>query len=293
MKRIAVSILIIILLSGLAACSPEEISGENYEERDLDAFNRIEVTGSVTLQVFQGDAQKVTLAGPHIDVTTTEIVSDTLHIGTTQFLGTVKRTTVEVTVPEILSVINRSWDAYVDIVSYEGNTLSVTHLLAGTTTIHDCTLDSLELIKRGEGVTEINRVTATNATLTVNNHGSLLLVENSFHNLFLLKRESGHVDIASTEVTGTFDLNVNDSGDINAGGSANRLVIKKGGSGMANLTDFPAARVEVTMADSGDVRVTPLDILTGSHSGSGSLIYYGNPEINVQITGTGTIRQIP
>jgi hypothetical protein len=80
------------------------------------------------------------------------------------------------------------------------------------------------------------------------------------------------------------------SGIVRASGTATRLVVDLQGSGQAELKDLLARDVNAVVSGSGVVVVSARERLDGSVSGSGAILYSGNPaDVTKSVTGTGTI----
>ncbi|MEO6901617.1 MAG: DUF2807 domain-containing protein [Bacteroidia bacterium] len=110
-------------------------------------------------------------------------------------------------------------------------------------------------------------------------------------------------DKLTVETNGSGDINLltkateinattNGSGDIMLKGSAQVLTATSSGSGDINATNFEAKKVIAKTSGSGDEKVFVLESLTAAISGSGDIIYKGNPiDRNVNISGSGAVRE--
>jgi Putative auto-transporter adhesin, head GIN domain len=80
------------------------------------------------------------------------------------------------------------------------------------------------------------------------------------------------------------------SGTLTGSGTAKRLDVTVGGSGTVQLAGLVANDVRAVVSGSGTIFVTATASLDGSVSGSGSILYAGNPKsVTRSVTGTGTI----
>jgi hypothetical protein len=80
------------------------------------------------------------------------------------------------------------------------------------------------------------------------------------------------------------------SGVLYASGTATQLDVTLGGSGMAQLSNLVARDARVAVTGSGLIRVTTTAKLNATVSGSGAVIYSGNPsQVTRNITGTGAV----
>lgn len=123
---------------------------------------------------------------------------------------------------------------------------------------------------------------------------------------------SGNIDVAQPlnvsgmrlRVTGSGSINLNElivthveasisgSGDINVNnGQSNTADYRIDGSGTIDLLNVIAKDVHTTTYGSGNTRVHATDDLDVSITGSGDVIYKGNPHVATHITGSGNVRR--
>jgi len=80
------------------------------------------------------------------------------------------------------------------------------------------------------------------------------------------------------------------SGTLTGSGTAGRLDATVGGSGMIQFTGLVAKDVRAVVSGSGSIFVTATESLDGSVSGSGAILYAGNPQtVTKSVTGSGAI----
>jgi hypothetical protein len=80
------------------------------------------------------------------------------------------------------------------------------------------------------------------------------------------------------------------SGTLHASGTAARLDVSLGGSGLAQLSNLIARDAHAVVTGSGLIRVTATTSLNATVSGTGAIIYNGNPpHVTRNITGTGAV----
>ena len=80
------------------------------------------------------------------------------------------------------------------------------------------------------------------------------------------------------------------SGVLYASGTAARLDVTLGGSGLAQLSNLIARDAHAAVTGSGLIRVTATANLNATVSGSGAVIYSGNPsQVTRNVTGTGAV----
>ena len=80
------------------------------------------------------------------------------------------------------------------------------------------------------------------------------------------------------------------SGTVTGSGTATRLDVSVGGSGMVQVTRVVADDVRAVVSGSGSIFVTATKRLDASVSGSGAILYAGSPQdVTKDVTGTGAI----
>ena len=100
---------------------------------------------------------------------------------------------------------------------------------------------------------------------------------------------SGTATIAGIS-TDAFTLALPGSGVIDASGTATHLDASVPGSGDAGLIGLSAKTVRASVSGSGTIMLTALDSLDAAISGSGSIVYQGNPgHVTKTVTGSGAI----
>jgi hypothetical protein len=80
------------------------------------------------------------------------------------------------------------------------------------------------------------------------------------------------------------------SGTLTGNGAVTRLEVTVGGSGVAQFTRLVANDVQAVVSGSGSIFVTATRSLDASVSGSGAILYAGNPrDVTKSVTGSGAI----
>ena len=121
------------------------------------------------------------------------------------------------------------------------------------------------------------KVTGSNLTINTKSNTSLSITELT-------------IDVYLPELQ---RVTISGSGNVIIGsGKGSTLDINLSGSGNIDAKDFQVHNTQVTMSGSGIVRVWAIDSLNAKVSGSGNLIYQGNPSvISTSITGSATIKK--
>lgn len=102
-------------------------------------------------------------------------------------------------------------------------------------------------------------------------------------------RGSGELRLESVEQQ-DLELRLDGAGTIEAAGTVDRLHGTIGGSGELRLKGISALAADVAIAGSGTVEITARESLTATITGSGEVVYYGEPSrVSEQITGAGIV----
>ncbi|MEJ3656289.1 head GIN domain-containing protein [Actinomycetes bacterium KLBMP 9759] len=101
---------------------------------------------------------------------------------------------------------------------------------------------------------------------------------------------AGSGEAIDTQIKGDkFEIELDGSGDITAGGTVRELVAKVAGSGDLKAEALAANVGNVVVDGSGDATVKVSDKLDAKVNGSGSLNYLGDPVLTKDIRGSGDI----
>ena len=100
---------------------------------------------------------------------------------------------------------------------------------------------------------------------------------------------SGNIVVSGVEAE-SLAVTLPGSGTLTGDGTATRLDVTVGGSGMVQFTRLVASDVRADVSGSGSIFVTATKSLDASVSGAGAILYAGNPpNVTRSITGTGAI----
>jgi hypothetical protein len=81
------------------------------------------------------------------------------------------------------------------------------------------------------------------------------------------------------------------AGDLTAEGQADRLRLNMSGSGRVDTRDLQTFDAAATISGSGTATIRVRDSLAATLSSSGSLHYFGSPEVDATVTGSGTVER--
>jgi hypothetical protein len=88
----------------------------------------------------------------------------------------------------------------------------------------------------------------------------------------------------------SLDVTLPGNGTLTGSGRATHLDITVGGSGTAQFTRLVANRVRALVSGSGSIFATATKSLNATVSGTGTILYLGNPQrVTKNVTGTGAI----
>jgi hypothetical protein len=100
---------------------------------------------------------------------------------------------------------------------------------------------------------------------------------------------SGNIVLAGIEFK-ALDVSLPGSGTLTGRGAATRLDVTVNGSGVVQFTKLVAETVEAAVGGSGSIFVTATRSLNASVSGSGAIVYAGDPpSVTKSVTGSGAI----
>jgi hypothetical protein len=104
---------------------------------------------------------------------------------------------------------------------------------------------------------------------------------------------SGSGDVQGTAIkTESLTLQGSGSFDMRLAGRADRLQLDISGSGEHQGEDLESREATVRISGSGDATVKVTDRLDAVVSGSGNVVYVGNPTLTQRVTGSGSVRRL-
>lgn len=140
--------------------------------------------------------------------------------------------------------------------------------------------DALDLSVAGSGDIKADRI-ACNGNLKMNLSGSGDITGNQLNCNLLKVSIAGSGDIKLNKITAdNAEASIAGSGIIMLDGTAHNAEYHISGSGELFATDLQAKRVSASISGSGDIRCHATEYLKARASGSGSIGYKGNPELD-------------
>ena len=102
---------------------------------------------------------------------------------------------------------------------------------------------------------------------------------------------SGDIEVVNLD-NEHFEFRLSGSGKMMAEGKTKELILKLSGSGDINTRELVADDVEASVSGSGDIEIFAKESFDGRITGSGTIRYYGDPEVTSKsVTGSGRIRR--
>ena len=245
----------IVLLSGcnfIFGLLPIAGSGHVVtERRNVGSFSRIELRGTGSVRIAQGDvrALTVTVDDNLLSSLNTVVTGDTLAIGFNQPARPTE-TVIDIVVPEIVSIVNKG----VGVIRTSGPILVV---------------DDLFVAQSGVGQIELGSV--------------------SVERLRVLVDGTGNVDIQEV-IAANVVVNMTGVGSVTIAGSTYSLAIDNDGVGHFDGLDLQSRYCDVFLGGAGFIGANATESVRGELAGLGTIEVAGSPErVSVSITGLGSI----
>jgi len=107
------------------------------------------------------------------------------------------------------------------------------------------------------------------------------------NNLKLIISGSGSMNLKTESKE--LDAVISGSGDMSVSGKTGSLNVAVSGSGGFHGADLVTSRADMIVSGSGSARLTVEEYLKAIVSGSGDIYYYGNPGLDVRVSGSGRV----
>lgn len=242
-------------------------ASNKYVTKDIrvDDFNKIDLVGSPDIVYKQKPGK------PSIEVYTSDNIVDLLDIYTSNGTLYVKfKKGVRVSYNKL--EINISSEHINDIrvsgsgdIKLTGNiqTDDMNLSIAGSGDIYGESISSTGGFKvsiAGSGDTEMKNIQCANMSLSI--------------------AGSGDMQIDNAVTSGTTDVAIAGSGTVKLNGSTQEAELKISGSGDLYASGYQAKRVSASVSGSGNIECYATEFLKARTSGSGSVGYKGNPELD-------------
>jgi hypothetical protein len=272
MKNFIAPAFTVMLLISVAA------SAQNRETRKVDTFTKISFRVPGKLYLRQGSPQKVEIEGK----------SDILKEIETEVEGS------RLVIGKEGKYLNWDWDndekvnVYITVANIDGLSVSGSGDLIGQ---NKFTAADLDLNVSGSGSLTIEVDATGEVEADVSGSGDLQM-KGRCKSFDSDVSGSGSVTL-NAAIAQTADFGVSGSGKIYASGSSESVKTSISGSGKVLAANLETNRCEVRISGSGDVEINVKNELDANISGSGSILYKGNPsKVNSHASGSGSVKKM-
>lgn len=277
MKTLTTLITAILLAFGTTACSQQHVyssggfgsktvkASKNYVTKDIkvENFTGLSVAGSPDVVYTQKSGK------PKVEVYTSDNIVDLLNIY-------VENNTLHIGFKKNVSV---SYDKLkVRVSSEDLNKISV----AGSGDVelaNGLKTDNLKISIAGSGDVEGKDITCNELSISVAGSGDIDAENVTCETLRTSVAGSGDMELSNVTATNT-EASVAGSGTIILKGNTKEATYSVAGSGDLYASDFVATKASASVTGSGDIKCHATDFLKVRTSGSGSVGYKGNPELD-------------
>ncbi|MBN1303867.1 MAG: DUF2807 domain-containing protein [Anaerolineales bacterium] len=259
MRTLIISILVVMTILMLSGCSPDMIQAAGQltsEERQVQGFKNVVLSGSGELILTRGEAESLTVAAPEnlLPYIESEVRGSTLYLGLRPDASWMVFTSAPVrfylTASEITGLtVAGSGDIYADQVE----------------------TSSLDLKIQGSGSIWIDKLDTVS-------------LENEIDG-------SGDIDIELLQAD-EIDTRIIGSGSCSLDGLTAAQNLYIGGSGDYQASGVKSETVTVNVGGSGSVEIWVTESLDVIIAGSGDVYYSGSPEVSYSVMGAGEIERI-
>jgi hypothetical protein len=132
-----------------------------------------------------------------------------------------------------------------------------------------------------------NRIVSKSLDLVISGSGTIMLELNAEQ---LSSKVSGSGDMFLEVEAKTLTTHISGSGDVELSGKSADLDVKISGSGSLSAYDLETLNAHIKISGSGSCRVHARELLDVNISGSGDVVYMGNPKVSLTGSGSGSVR---
>ena len=144
------------------------------------------------------------------------------------------------------------------------------------------------LLLSGSGIIEADSLVGDNAEVFISGSG-IIETKTIANHVSVTNSGSGMLTIDIADSTETITCLISGSGLANFSGSAQQGNFVISGSGSMGALNLVLNELDATISSSGNMNVNVIDFLKVLISGSGSVSYMGDPDLDVNITGSGAL----
>jgi hypothetical protein len=271
MKKLITLMLAVVLMSSASIA-------QKRETREVAAFTKISFRTAGKVYVKQGSPQKVEIEGTAqmLEKIKTKVEDGKLSIGPEEKWN------------------NWNWSnddtqisVYITVANIETLSVSGSGELIAQTLIKAANL-KLNVSGSGSLTAEIE---ATDVDADVSGSGGIALT-GKCRNIDADVSGSGRVKINGA-IAGEAEFDISGSGKVEASGSAETVKTDITGSGKVLAASLVTNRCDVEISGSGDIEIHVQKELNAKISGSGTVLYKGNPpRVNSDASGSGSVKKM-
>jgi hypothetical protein len=150
-------------------------------------------------------------------------------------------------------------------------------------------------VRNGAGISptrplEFNLTVKDIKALTLSGSGDIKSSKLEAEDLALEIGGSGEMSLDQIAVD-SLEALINGSGELTVAGTASRQDVRISGSGNYSGADLKSEEATVSVGGSGSAEVDAGDTLNAEISGSGDIIYIGDPQVTQNVDGSGRVRK--
>jgi hypothetical protein len=297
MKRI-LSYTTIGLLITMSSCYTFSPCLDGYgdlveETRDVSGFYAVSNNSSFDVYVSQGDEYSVKVIAQDniMPVIETNHSGGSLIIQTREFscIRNTSHIEVHVTMPEIEELSNNG-SGRLECISVVSTDFELRNTGSGRAYVDTIFCDDFYVVNTGSGQIYVEEADALFSEVKLSGSGRIDFGDMYAEELVLRHTSSGNIDgfLIGAE---NADITLSGSGRITLAGDVYDLNTAHTASGRMDMLDLATMNVRAHSSGSGDTYVNVSGLLEVTLTGSGSLLYIGEPtELNLRTTGSGSVR---
>jgi hypothetical protein len=266
-------ILCAIALGALLSLSANAADESSLYSRtfNLTEIRELKISQGYDVKVIQGDKEYVRASGPQevLSQISAEFYEGRLSIHSQT--GALLPVAIEVGVQSLEKVVFENV-SFAQIDHLKGNSLKISRSGDGKLYLGDIRSNSLKIVSQGTGEILGDTLTSDDLSLTISGTGQM--------NIHVIKANHLH-----SSISGSAGVHIDKVGEVDTS------AIQLSGSGLFDAANVIIQEAEIAIAGSANALVNVLENLDVNTSGSGTVTYYGNPDINTGIFGTGLVRK--
>ncbi len=268
LARLFIASFIGALLSLSASAEESSLYSRTYT---LSGIEELKISQGYDVKVIQGDKEFVRASGPQ-DVLS-QIFAE-FHEGRLSIhsqTGALLPVAIEVGVQSLEKVVFENV-SFAQIDQLSGKSLKISRSGDGKLYLGDIRSNSLKIVSQGTGEILGDTLMSDDLSLTISGTGQI-----NVHSI-----QANHLH---SSISGSAGVYIDKVGEVDTS------AIQLSGSGLFDAANVIIHEAEIAIAGSANALVNVLENLDVNTSGSGTVTYYGNPDINTGIFGTGLVRK--